>query len=154
MGSPSYFGKLVNFAAAARKNAFIPFGLFGPQDAAWLGVVVAVPISPVQSITEYGAVGTQTIDSSSANVFQIFVLGNITAMTINYAGSSLIPTGTAIELRFIMQTTSFTVVLPPNVIVDQGFAVDPGPNRTTVLPIIYDGNNWVMNGQAFSVQGH
>lgn len=32
MGSPAYFGKLVNFTASLRKPAFIPFGTFSPGD--------------------------------------------------------------------------------------------------------------------------
>lgn len=32
MGSPAYFGKLVNFEASLRKPGFIPFGTFSPGD--------------------------------------------------------------------------------------------------------------------------
>lgn len=153
MGSPAYFARLVNFTAAERKNAFIPFGLFNAADATWLKNVVGIPGfgSTLSQATETFS-STLAIDSSAADVITVVLTANVTSMTINYAGSSTIPTGQRFWLRLVENSTGgWTCALPSNLNLDTGWAIDTRANRATVLPIQYNGVHWIFFEEPFSV---
>lgn len=152
MGSPAFFGKLVNFTAAARKNALIPFGTFSPDDD--LSFIASLPGETAVSITTTAYASALVIDTSAAVENRVILTGNVASMVLNYAGSVTIPTGTRVWIRLSQDATgNRTVVLPTNLVVDSGFAVDPGASRTTVLPIEWNGSNWIFFDTSFSVQG-
>lgn len=154
MASPSYFGKLLCFQAAYRKNALIPFGLFSPGDNLNFIAEVPAPTVPAQSVVPVNYSAAIVVDSSAGSVFGIAVTGNITSTVLNFRGGVTIPTGTVIQLRYQMNSTGgWTVVLPANLTTDAGFAVDPTPSRTTVMTIEWNGSGWVFFGTPFSVTG-
>lgn len=144
---------LVNFCAAERKPALIPFGLFNAQDN--LAFIAEIPgfgetLSSATALFNSSLV----IDTSAANVISVVLTANVTSMTLNFAGSSTIPTGQWLYIRLIQDSTgNRTVVLPANLIYDQGFAIDPTANRATVLPIQYDTtlSKWKFFAEPFSV---
>lgn len=97
-----------------------------------------------------------TIDTSIAQVITVLLTGNVTATNLTYQSSSAVPNGTAVSLRFQQNGTGgWTVTLPANLAHDSGFAIDPGASRTTVLPILYNGNTaeWEFTAAPFSVTG-
>lgn len=154
MASPSYFGKLLCFQAAYRKNALIPFGLFSPGDNLSFIAEVPAPIVPPQSVVPVNYNASTVIDTSLGSVFGIAVSGNITSTVLNFATSTNIPLGTVVQLRYQMNSTGgYTVALPANLTIDPGFAVDPTPSRTTVMSIEWNGAGWVFFGTPFSVTG-
>lgn len=234
MGSPAFWGKLVNFTASLRKPALIAFGDFSPNDnlnfiadmpgvassftptttppdgtrttfqfaglpayIVWNGVIqfqnvgytITGPVSGVYTVTFIDYLGnvltpgssdtlrsagvttlaspnstalTQTaipfapdlvINVSLAQVITVVVTGNISSTELTYPFSA-VPTGTWLYIRFTMNSRGgWTVVLPTNLSIDSGFAIDPTPFRTTVLPIQYDGVGWVFFNTPFSVTG-
>src|SRR5579885_1815295 len=127
MGSPAYFARLVNFLAASRKSAFIPFGSFSPQDSSWLGVIASIPNSQaVTSIATWAFSPTPNIDVSTASVISLVLSANVTSCTLNYQGA-VAPQRCEVELRITQDSTGGWVFpLPSNLVVDQGFQVDPG----------------------------
>ena len=153
MGSPAYFAKLANFEASLRKPALIPFGLFNAQDN--LGFIASIPGAGM-SFTQASELfnSTQAIDSSAADVITVLVTGNITIMTINYAGSSTIPLGQRFWLRLVEDATGgWTVALPVNLHYDQGFAIDTGATRINILPMRWNGSNWGVFREPVLVAG-
>ena len=117
----------------------------------------------IASIPGAGTVFTQAsqafasslaIDTSVADIITVILTGSVTSMTLNYGGSSTIPTGQRFWLRFVQNATGgWTVVFPPNLHFDQNFAVDPGANRITILPMRYNGANWEFFEEPFSLPG-
>ena len=96
------------------------------------------------------------IDTSAAAVITIQLTGNVASTVLNYTGSSTIPPGTFLWIRFQQNGTGgWTVALPANLVVDTGFAIDPTPSRTTVLPIQWNPANssWIFFDSPFSVAG-
>lgn len=152
MGSPSYFGKLVNFTAGARKAALIPFGTFSPNDN--LGFIATIPGANAL-ITATSVFSTsQAIDTSSADVISVAMTNNITSLVLNYGGSATIPDGTRVWIRLIQDTTGGrTVALPTNLLIDPTYAIDTRPLRATVLPVMYKSSlsKWVFFEEPFSV---
>jgi hypothetical protein len=151
MGSPSYFGKLACFESAVRKPGLAAFGLFNAADN--LGFVATFPTGPTQYSQSTSAFSsTLVIDTSTADVITVVLTANVTSMTLNYGGGSLIPTGQRFWLRLVENSTGgWTVVLPSNLHYDQGFAIDTGANRVNILPIRWNGNNWEFFEQPFSL---
>lgn len=152
MASPSYFGKLVTFTSASRKNSLIAFGLFSPNDAAWLANIAGIPAQNAYTSAVIPYAAALTIDTSTADVISVTLTGNVTSFILNYGGSAVIPSGQRVWIRLIQDATgSRTVTLPSNLITDQSFAVDPGVQRSTVLPIEWNGTNWIFFSEPFSV---
>lgn len=154
MASPSYWGKLLCFEAAYRKNALIPFGLFSPGDNLSFIAEVPAPLVPPQSVVPINYTAAIVIDTSLGSTFGIAVSGNVTSTVLNFGTSTNIPLGTVVQLRYQMNNIGgFTVALPANLTIDAGFAVDPTPSRTTVMTIEWNGSGWVFFGEPFSVTG-
>lgn len=150
MGSPAFFGKLANFTAAERKPMLILFGTFSPN--ANLSFIASVDTGSQLTTETISYSSALVIDTSAADVITIPLTGNVASMTLNYAGSQSIPTGQRVWLRLVQNSVGgWTVVWPTNLNYDQGFAVDPGANRATVIPIQWDGAHWIFFGAAFSV---
>jgi hypothetical protein len=154
MGSPAFWGQLVAFESALRKPLLVPFGLFNPQDN--LGFIASIDTGSQLTTLSLAYSSALSIDVSSADVISILLTGNVASTTLNYSGSSIIPIGQRVWIRYIQNSTGgWTVALPANLNYDQGFVVDPTPGRTTVLPLMYKGlsTGWVFFGEAFSVPG-
>lgn len=152
MGSPAYFGKLATFISAQRKNALVPFGLFNAQDN--LAFIASIPTAPTLASASQAYASTLAIDISAADVITVTLTGNVASMTLNYAGSSTIPSGQRVWIRLVQDSTGGrTVVLPSNLLADQDYAIDPGINRASVLPIFYDTSlgKWKFFTDPFSV---
>lgn len=151
MASPSYWGQLVAFQSSLRKPMLVPFGLFNPQDN--LGFIASAPgggNSLSQASVPFAA--ALAIDTSLANVITVLLTGNVTSMKLNYNKSTTIPNGQQNWLRLLQDGTgNRTVALPASLITDTGFAVDPGANRATVLPIQWNGTHWIFFTAPFSV---
>lgn len=154
MASPAYWGKLANFEAASRKPALVAFGLFNAQDN--LAFIASLPAANSSFSTSTSFFSpTLVVDTSAADVISITLTANVTSMTLNYGGSGIIPNGQRLWIRLIQDATgNRSVVLPTNLIIDQSFAVDPGANRATVLPIQYDTtlSKWKFFDDPFSIQ--
>jgi hypothetical protein len=151
MGAPSYFGKLACFESAMRKPGLVAFGLFNAADN--LGFVATFPTGPTQFSQSTSAFSsTLFIDTSTADVITVILTANVTSMTLDYGGGSLIPTGQRFWLRLVENSTGgWAVVLPPNLRYDQNFGVDTRANRITYLPMRYNGANWEFFEEPFSV---
>ena len=150
MGSPAFFGKLATFESATRKPALVAFGLFNAQDN--LAFIASVPTSAIFSQASQAFSATAAIDSSAADVLTMVLTANVTSMTVNYGGSSSIPTGQRFYLRIVENSVGgWTCALPTNLNVDQGYAIDTGANRINVLPMRYNGANWEFFSAPFSV---
>ena len=150
MGSPAFFGKLVNFQAAERKPMLIPFGLFNPQDNLSFIASVSSGSQLTQATVSYAS--ALVIDVSVADVISVTLTGNVASMTLDYTGVSTIPTGQRLWIRLVQDATGGrTVALPSNLICDSGFAVDHGASRATVLPIQWNGTHWIFFDTSFSV---
>lgn len=150
MGSPSFFGKLANFTAALRKPGLIPFGTFSPNDN--LAFIASFPSAP-DSIATITFTPTPTFDTSSGSILGMTLTSNVTSSTFNYAGG-MAPTGQEAEIRLTQDATGGrTFALPPNLVYDENFVIDPAPSRTTVLPIRWNGSNWVFRSEPFSIRG-
>lgn len=156
MGSPAYFGKLVNFLASSRKPAFIPFGTFNPADSTWLTGIASIPQGgQPNSIATQTFSSTPSFDVATANVIEMVLTANVSVSHLTYnAAIGGAPQGWEFELRLKQDGTgSRTFSFPSDLVVDTGFTIDPGANRTTVLPIRWNGSNWVFRDPAFSVTG-
>ena len=136
----------------------IPFGLFNIQDnLAFLADMPGAPTIPrafSQASQLYAS--ALAIDTSAASVITIILTGNVTSTVLNYSGSSTIPPGTFLWVRFQQDATGGrTVALPSNLVIDTGFAIDPTALRTTVLPIQWNPANssWIFFDTPFSVTG-
>ena len=153
MGSPAYFGKLAAFEAALRKPGLVAFGLFNAQDN--LGFIAGFPgagSSFSQSTSAFSS--PLVIDTSTADVITVVLTANVASMTLNYGGSSLIPTGQRFWLRLVEDATGgWTVVLPTNLHYDQGFAIDTGATRINILPMRWNSANWEFFEEPFSIPG-
>lgn len=140
-----------NFRAASSKRNMARFGLFRPdQDLSWID---NAPQDTLQiSSVAYSA--TPAFDASLGQILTITLTGDVTASSLNYAGSASIPVGTKVELRITQDATgNHAFVLPPDLVIDQLYAIDPGAGRTSVLCIERVGNQWVFATVPFSVTG-
>lgn len=152
MGAPSQFGHLVNFAAALRKPALIPFGTFNVADTAWLAVITDMPSSAPSSTTVTLATipfsTNLVINAGAAQVQTVFLTGNVNSCVLD--GSPQI--GQQLVLRIIQVAPGgWIFTLPSNLVHDAGFAVEPGAGLVTVLPLLFTGTQWIFNpGPAFS----
>jgi hypothetical protein len=151
MGSPAYWGKLATFTSAERKPGLVAFGLFNAADK--LGFVATFPLGPTQFSQSTSFFSSSLIiDTSTADVITVVLTANVTSMTFNYGGSGLIPTGQRFWLRLVEDAAGgWTVALPTNLHVDQGFSIDTGENRINVLPMRWNGANWEFFEQPFSI---
>jgi hypothetical protein len=138
-----------NFLAADRKRNAARFGLFRPdQDLSWIDNQPADPLT--LATVNYSA--TPAFDTSLGQILTITLTGDVTSSSINFSGGANVPVGLQVFLRIVQDATGGrTFALPANLIVDQGFAIDLGANRATVLPIEWNGVNWRFFGASFSV---
>lgn len=151
MGSPAYFGKLANFVASLRKPGLVPFGLFNAQDN--LAFVADLPSSGhtlTPATVAYSA--APAFDTSTGDVLTIILTGNVTSSTLNYGGSSSIPTGTRVYLKIQEDGVGgHTFVLPTNLHTDS-YVIDTRANRFSMLPIRWNSTTslWEFFSDAFS----
>jgi hypothetical protein len=152
MGSPSYWGKLVNFEAALRKPGMVAFGLFNPADN--LNFIATFPTGPTQfSQSTVSFSSSAVIDTSTADVITILLTAPVTSMVLNYGGGSLIPTGQRFWLRIVEDSTGgWSCALPSNLNVDQSYAIDIGANRINILPMRWNSVNWEFFEEPFSIR--
>jgi|SRR5580704_14995380 hypothetical protein len=149
-GSASFWGQLVNFEAALRKPLLVPFGLFNAQDN--LAFIASVSSSSGLSLSSVAYSSALSIDLSLADVITVLLTGNVASMTLNYAGTANVSVGQRNWIRLLQNATGgWTVNLPANLNYDPAFAVDPDANRATVLPVMWNGANWIFFDTAFSV---
>jgi hypothetical protein len=128
----------------------VPFGLFGPSDN--LSFIATVNSEAQLSVAAVAYASALVIDTSLADVITVLLTGNVASMTLNYAGSSVVPVAQRLWIRLLQDSTGGrTVVLPSNLEYDAGFAVDPAANRATVLPIQWNGTEWIFFSAPFSV---
>lgn len=145
----------MTFLSASRKPGFIPFGLFNPVDANWLAVVIgypsAAPTSSTVTLASITGTSNTVIDTSIAQIISIFLSSNVNTSSLTFSGG-VPPLGLETTLRIIQNGVGgWTFAFPSNLVVDSGFFVDPDPNRVTVIPIVWNGTNWIFRGQGFSV---
>lgn len=96
---------------------------------------------------------TLNINVTAAQEISILLTGNVAVTNLQYPFSS-IPQGQWVILRFQQNATGgWTVALPTNLVTDPGFAVDPTPSRTTVLPVSWNGVSWIFFAVPFTVAG-
>lgn len=136
-----------NFMAASRKRNLARFRLFANnQDTSWIDDAPLDPLTTIQ--VAYSSV--MVIDTSVANVITVILTGNVISTTLNYDGGSP-TTGTTVTLRIVQDATGgHTFALPANLDTDQGYAIDLGPNRVTILPIQYATDHWEFWSAPFS----
>lgn len=128
-----------NFMAASRKRNLARFGLFwNIQDTSWIDDAPMEPATEVSAI--YNSV--MVIDTSTGDVITVTLTGNVTSTTLNYDGGAP-TTGTTVTLRIVENATGgWTFALPANLQTDQGFGIDTGANRVTLLPIRFQTDHW------------
>lgn len=136
-----------NFMAASRKRNLARFRLFANnQDTGWIDDAPLDPLTSIQAI--YNPV--MVIDTATANIITVVLSGNVTSTTLNYDGGSP-TTAVTVSLRIVQDATGgHTFALPSNLQHDQEFAIDPGPNRVTIIPIQFETDHWEFWSEPFS----
>lgn len=158
MGSPAYWGQLVNFLASSRKLSLVPFGLFNSQDN--INFIADDNFPPPSSDFLFTTAqtfpnpitGAVALDAAVANSISIGVNRSITITQILYNGTSTVPHGAYLYIRYAQDNTGHAVTLPSNLINVPAFTVPTTPNTTTVLPILFDQilNSWKYFGDPFT----
>ena len=151
MGSAAYFAKLANFQAAINKPNLVPFNLFNAADN--LAFIAAPPANnQLSQTTLTSAASTLSVDTSLAQVITIVLQAAVTTMTLAYSGQGSVPNGYATQLRFNQPASgsTYAVTLPANLTVPSGFAVSTANGTATVIPILWNGAQWICGSDPFT----
>jgi len=116
-----------------------------------IGYPATAPTSSTVTLASITGTSSTIIDTSIAQVISIFLSSNVNSSSLTFAGGPA-PNGLEATLRIIQNGIGgWTFSLPPNLVIDPGFAIDLTPNWVTVIPILWNGTNWILRGMAFSV---
>ena len=129
-----------NFLSASRKRNLARFGLIPTsQDISWIDNAPSDPLT--FATVAYSA--TPAFDAAAGQVLTITLTADVTSSSINFAGSSTIPTGTPLLVRILQDGTGgHAFTFPTNLLIDPQFTVDSRANYLTALPLIYNGSRW------------
>lgn len=128
-----------NFLAASRK-VNLPGWLFANnEDTGWIG---GRPTNSLPVYLDVTYAGVMLFDAAQAGVLTVTLTGDVISSSITYMLGTA-PTGTELVLRVVQDSVGGHLFsLPPNMLADQGFAVDPRPNMCTSMFMMWNGAKW------------